>query len=225
MPAKRPSHITARRIILVAILALWYSLLLMHDEGIPGHAYAKAYLNRKLVHRARIDSSGAQAGRGKSVVYVMGGSQESMPFRFKTTALVYKEGRAAQVMILKEESITEYDPALRRNLTKTEWQVKKLVALGVKAGDIEPIEAAEGMFGTLREADAVSAYARKNRLDALLIVSSPYHTERVWQAFSNRMKGGKTELFIYPSEDTIYLKALLAEYVKLQVYKLVILAA
>ncbi len=220
-----PLNANRKRIIVVAILALWYSLLFIHDEDLPGHEYAKAYLNRKLLHPARIDSSGAQAGRGTSAVYVMGGSQESMPFRFKTTALVYKEGRAARVMILKEESVTEYDPVLRRNLTKTEWQVKKLVALGVRVEDIEAIETGEGMFGTLREADAVSAYARKNKLDSLLIVSSPYHTERVWQTFSSRMKGGKTELFIYPSEDTIYLKALLAEYVKLQVYKLVMLTA
>ncbi len=220
------AHNAARtRIVLVAVLALWYALLLIHNEDIPGHASMKAYLNRKLVHPARIDSSGAQTGRGRSAVYVMGGGQESLPFRFKTAALIYKEGLAGRVMILKEESITEYDPALRRNLTKTEWQVNRLVALGVKAEDIEEIKAAEGMFGTLREAQAVSAYAHKRGTGALLIVSSPYHTERVWQTFSSRMKDDKTELFIYPSEDTIYLKALLAEYFKLQVYKLIILAA
>ncbi|MBI5236568.1 MAG: YdcF family protein [Deltaproteobacteria bacterium] len=207
------------------LIALWYALLLIHNEDLPGHASLKAYLHGKLFHSARIGSSGAQKGRGKRVVYVMGGSQEFLPFRFKTAALVYKEGLAGRVMILKEESITEYDPALKRNLTKTEWQVKKLVSLGVKAQDIEAIEAAEGMFGTLSEADAVSVYARKNKLEALLIVSSPYHTERVWQAFSNRMKDGKIGLFIHPSEDTIYLKALIAEYFKLQIYGLVLLAA
>lgn len=222
--AATPKLITARRAVLAAVLLLWYSLLFIHNEDLPGHEYAKAYLNRKLIHSAHINAYQSQTGRGLSAIYVMGGSQDFLIHRFKTAALIYKEGLAGRVMILKEESITEYDPALGRNLTKTEWQVKRLVALGVKAEDIEAIEATRDMFGTLREANAVSAYARKNGLNALFVVSSSYHTERVWQTFSSRMKDGKTELFIYPSEDTIYLKALIVEYVKLQVYRLVLAA-
>jgi len=159
----------------------------------------------------------------KKVIYVLGGSEDSLTYRFIIAARLYKKSAARKILVFSKPGITGYDPLLRRNLTNDEWTIKRLVELGVKREDIEPLFFGSSFFGTLKEARGVSQKVINSGYDVLILVSSPYHTMRVRECFSMYLKDNGTEVFVYQSDDYPHLWGLLLEYLKLAVYKKILL--
>lgn len=154
-----------------------------------------------------------------AVIYVLSGSQRSLEDRFKTAADLHHQGMAFKILILSRSGMTEYSPRIGRNLTNDEWATEKLVSLGVPKEDIELVKIKNGFFGTFSEAEGISNIALNRGYKTLILVSSQYHTMRVWESFSEFAKNKKLDLFIYASIDHSSGYSLLEEYLKLKFYK------
>src|SRR5205807_127776 len=118
-----------------------------------------------------------------TVIYVLSGAQQSLEDRFKTAADLYHQGMASKILILSRTGITAYSPMIDRNLTNDEWTVEKLVSLGVPKEDIELVKIENGFFGTFTEAEGISNLVLNRGYKSLILVSSRYHTRRVWESF------------------------------------------
>ena len=155
----------------------------------------------------------------KALIYVLGGNQDSLINRFRKAASLYHKGFSKKILILSRPGITEFSPVLGRNLTNNEWAIRELERLNVRKEDIEPVSVQKKGFGTLSEAKELSDIVRKKGCNRLILVTSDYHTQRVWHAFSKYMADNSFELYIYGSEDVKNLRGLLVEYIKLFMYE------
>ncbi|OGW51651.1 MAG: hypothetical protein A2Z50_06370 [Nitrospirae bacterium RBG_19FT_COMBO_42_15] len=211
-------------IALTIFITILGTSLFLSIEGFPGHKEFKALLISRLAKAAPLpDNFNNSYTQSKNVIYVLGGGQESLKYRFKTAANLYHQGAAKKIFILSRRGITEYDPLLKRNLTKNEWAIKRLIELGIEKKDIEAVSIEEDFFGTLSEANSIPQIAKERGYSNLILVSSSYHTMRVWVSFSEFTEGKEAALFIYGAEDHARLSGLLFEYFKLIIYKEVLL--
>ncbi len=198
--------------------------LLFGIENSAIHRELKASIAGTLTKTEPVQgNSSAQPKQVDAVVYILGGDQDSLECRFKTATELYNSGLTNKMLTLSRPGITEYDPLLRRNMTNDEWTLKKLSELGIKREDIELVPLENGMFGTLTEAKGISYIAQKKGYRRLILVTSAYHTKRTWLAFSKPSKDNDIILSIYGSNDQTGLPSLLLEYVKLILYKHILL--
>lgn len=206
-------------IFLVIFITILGASLFLNLEGFPGHKKLKALLLNRLVKVVHLpDDFSNLHPQSENIIYVLGGNQNSLKHRFKTAVSLYHQGAAEKILILSRQGITEYDPLLKRNLTNNEWAVNKLIELGVKKEDIEPVQIKEGFFGTLSEAKGIPQIAKERGYNNLILVSSSYHTNRVWASFSKFAENKKLNTFVYGAEDRANLISLLFEYFKLRLY-------
>ena len=154
----------------------------------------------------------------KPLIYVLGGNQDSLAHRFRKAASLYHKGFSKKILILSRPGITEFSPELGRNLTNNEWAIMELEKLNVRKEDVEPVSVKKGIFGTLSEAKDLSDIVRKKGCNRLILVTSDYHTRRVFTTFSKYASNNSFEIFIYGSNDTTGLGDLLSEYFKLLMY-------
>lgn len=154
-----------------------------------------------------------------NIIYVLGGSPQILEGRFYTASDLYKRGVAKKILIHTSPIMMEYDPSIKRNLTFNEWALGKLIGLGIKKEDIELVATETGLFGTYSEARAISSVVLKRGCRTLILVSSKYHTERVWESFSKFNKNRELNLYVYSSEDDPTMHPLILEYLKLMVYR------
>jgi hypothetical protein len=203
------------------VLAIWSFLTI---DSFPGHRQLNSWLVDRLVVIKPLPYDFIYSKPHlKRVIYVLDGTPGDLRWRFKTAASLYQNNVSRRIFILKDPGITEYDPQLGRNLRIDEWAIKKLGEFGVKKEDIEPLFLECGFFGTLREARTVSQEASSRGYDGLVLVSSPYHTKRVYESFSKYLAGKGVNIFVYASEDQTNLIGLVKEYFKLVFYQMVLL--
>jgi uncharacterized SAM-binding protein YcdF (DUF218 family) len=174
---------------------------------------------RPLTHERQLPAS-ASAEHG--VVYVLGGTPDSLERKFETAARLVRERKADRILVLSQAELMAFSPARNRNLTVDEWAVENLAAFGVSADSIELVVVEEGFFGTWSEAQGVSGLAKKQSFQRLILVTSPYHSRRVWESFSRTAAEPDTRLFLYHSDEAASLRLLLPEYIKLFVYRMLL---
>jgi uncharacterized SAM-binding protein YcdF (DUF218 family) len=193
-------------------------------QAFPGQQELKVLLMNNLSKFEPLPVASYQFhSNSGSVIYVLGGDQNSLENRFKTASDLYKNGLANKILILNNEMVTEYSPLLARNLTSNEWAIRILIGLGVRNEDIEPVLIEKGSFGTFSEARSVSHIASNRGYKSLVLVSSEYHTMRAWECFSKSLKNRDVNLYIYGSNDFFDMQILLQEYLKLNVYRIFLL--
>jgi hypothetical protein len=171
---------------------------------------------RPLTQERHLPES-VSADRG--VVYVLGGTPDSLERKFETAARLVRERKAEQILVLSREGLMSFSPARNRNLTANEWAVHKLAALGVSVGKIEFVALEQGSFGTWSEARGLAA---KGGFHHLILVTSRYHSRRVWESFSRTIAEPDTHLFLYHSNEAASLGMLLREYIKLFFYRMLL---
>jgi len=198
-------------------------IFLTHDN-FPGHSKLRFWLDKKLVRTRSISGDFNKAHPlSHKIIYILGGHQHSLISRFKTAAVLYEAYDMPKINILSRPGITEYDLQLKRNLTNDEWAIKRLEEFGITNNNIQPLMVTQGCFGTLAEARGVSQEVVRKGYDVLILVTSSYHTARVFESFSKYLKGTQVTFFVYGSNDSLGLWGLILEYVKLQIYKYILL--
>ena len=157
------------------------------------------------------------------VAYVLGGTQESLSYKWKTVGRLYAEGAVRKILVLHRPGITEYSPVLGRNLTNDEWSIGKLKEEGVAVETVEFVSVPPATFATFAEARVISALARSRRVMRLVLVTSRNHTERVRLSFSWFNADNAFESYIYGSEEKVGIVELLRENMTLRIYRYFVL--
>jgi len=107
--------------------------------------------------------------------------------RTKRAAELYKEGRAAKVIVTNDNNQGGWVSDEQRNISYQELAARWLRRQGVPDNAIEILP--EGVSGTYDESLLLRKYAEGHGLHSLLVVTSAYHSRRaLWslrQAFSN----------------------------------------
>jgi uncharacterized SAM-binding protein YcdF (DUF218 family) len=180
---------------------------------------APRFMLRPLTHERHLPDSVSADG---AVVYVLGGTPDSLEHKFETAARLIRQRKADRIVVLSREGLMAFSPARNRNLTANEWAVDKLAAVGVAADKVQLIVVDEGFFGTWSEAQGVSRLAKERSFHRLVLVTSPYHSRRVWESFSRTLEQANTPLFLYHSTETASLRLLIPEYIKLFFYRMLL---
>ena len=157
------------------------------------------------------------------VLYVLGGTPDSLEAKFKVAANLLRQGKAALLLVSSENTRMRFSADLGRNMTWNEWVLSELKKLGIGSDAVRLVILEEGFFGTWSEAKAVSRLVREEGNGRLILVTAPYHSRRVWESFSHTTRNPEMRLFLYLSDERVYLRNLFVEYVKLQVYRLLFL--
>lgn len=185
-----------------------------------------AFLKSELIQEKRLRGNGNPASDGRnSVIYVLGGSQKSLILRFRTAARLYHSGVGEKILVLSTPGITEYDPSLGRNLKNDEWVIKILHEDKVPSSDVVFIRLPKGILGTLREANQVSGLSIDRGFRRLILVTSAYHTRRASLAFRSFADHQPLEIYVYGAAEEVSLMELIREYLKLEVYRSVLIPA
>jgi uncharacterized SAM-binding protein YcdF (DUF218 family) len=158
------------------------------------------------------------SARGRAI-YVMGGAGNSLRGRFAKAAELYRQGLARRVLVKSDSMLMEYSPSLGRNLRHDEWVRRMLTGLGVKEEDIEAVAVKDALLGTYQEAKALSDVVSRRGYGTLVLVSSDYHTARVWYIFSKLMRQKNVTLYVYPAKENPGGYTLLQEFVKFVCYR------
>ena len=198
--------------------------LLMFNEEVPGHAFLKRELLARLTAVGpQQDVSSGDGSRTDAVLYILGGTQASLAYKFNKAAELYRQGRCCKILLYREAGITEYDAGLNRNLTNDEWAVRSLTARGVPATAVEPAVKGEGYLGTYTEAKKLLVIAKKRGYRRIILVTSSYHSGRTWMTFAKILKAQGVTISISSADEPVELSGLVYEYLKLLLYKTVIL--
>ena len=212
---------SARKVLIAAGIAIVGGALIALYQAPGWKASLKQALVDVLVMQVTAPaaaSAGASDARGQAI-YVMGGDGNSLRVRFSKAAELYKQGLASRVLIKSDNMLMQYSPSLGRNLLHDEWARRMLVGLGVKDEDIEAVVVDGTLLGTYQEAKTLSDVISRRGYEALVLVSSDYHTARVWYIFSKSMRQRNVNLYVYPARENHGGYTLLQEFIKLVCYR------
>jgi uncharacterized SAM-binding protein YcdF (DUF218 family) len=190
-------------------VTIWAGALVVITLGMAcGLTFTKAgadyLLRHQLTYLRHLPESPSSSN---DVVYVLGGTSDSVKARLRTASSLIGSGKAARVLL---------------GTRKHECGRESLGALGLGI-DAECVAFEEGVFGTWSEAKALSRIAREQGYRRLILVTSPYHGRRVWESFSSTVEQPDVRLYLYLSNEPVDRRNLLPEYVKLLVYRAVLL--
>jgi DUF218 domain len=157
------------------------------------------------------------------VAYVLGGTQDSLSYKWRTVGRLYAEGTIRKILILHGPGITEYSPVLGRNLTNDEWATGKLKEEGVDVETLEFVSVPPAVFDTFAEARVISSLVRSRRVKRLVLVTSRHHTERVRLSISYFNVDNAFESYLYGSEERVGIIELLRENLTLRMYRYIVL--
>jgi len=209
---------------MLGVLALFCAFLIFAGKKLTGHEELEALLIKQLAkHDAIADLSTKATITHDTVVYVLGGSQESQHIKYQIVSELCQRGYCGTVLLMSEPEITEYDPVRGRNLTKDEWSLKTLQHLGVERRHIEFLPIKKHLFGTLTEAQGLAELSKERGYTHLLLVTSEYHTKRTLLTFNKMFEHRNTVLTVVASNEPVGLIGMGYEYVKLLVYEYLVL--
>jgi uncharacterized SAM-binding protein YcdF (DUF218 family) len=173
----------------------------------------KEFILKELVH-----SHPLPPGQVADAAYVLGGTQESLESKYLTVAQLYNKGAIERIWLLSRPGITEHDSGIGRNISNDEWSILELEKLGVPADKIEIIKINDGFFGTLREAEHIAKVVRLRKIKTLLLISQPYHSQRVYISFRKFLPEEGSNYYIQsPNENQRFIEMAI-EFFKLKVY-------
>ena len=208
-------------IVTVLLAAGWIFLVV---DVSPGHKELKAYLVARLTEvKPEQALYSAQAVTPDTPIYILGGSQDSLKLRFETVAELCSKKPCGRVLLASQPGITGYDLTLKRNLTNDEWAAKQLSSLGIRNDRVEFVRFEKGRFGTMSEAKGLADLAASRGYKGIVLVTSQCHTKRTWLTFSRIFNGRRIGMSIFAAKDPKELDSLVFEYLKLSIYKNIIL--
>jgi len=156
--------------------------------------------------------------------YVMHGGP-ALDERLRAAADLFHMGRVPRILLYDDPERSSFNFAEGESWTRTQWSLSFLAWLGVPRERVVLIEDRGGSaFGSLHEADLVSAQAARLGIGSLVVVTSPVHTRRSGLSFRRRLPEGVTATTyaatIFESSAEAH-APLWLEYLKLVVYALI----
>lgn len=214
----------AHVIVLAVFIASLGLTLFLRPEFLPvRQKLSDILLSRLIAAKPLQNEQDREKADAQTLLYVLGGSQTSLNYKFKIAAGLYQSGFSPKITTMSVPGISQYDPKLKRNLTNDEWAIRTLNELGVPLEAIELVTMNEGFFGTLTEAKELKNIVSEGKNTTLILVTSNYHTVRTLLTFSKILHEKKLKFAIYGANEPVYLRSLLYEYMKLLLYREIIL--
>jgi len=155
-------------------------------------------------------------------VYIFGGNQDALQPKFDTASRLYAQNSTDTVIILSRKGTTEYNATYGRNLTNDEWSLIHLKRRGVPQEDVETVETDGGFFGTFAEAKRISEFAAEREFEVMGLISSPHHTKRIQECLARCGKSKPYTRYVLSSGYRCSPVELIREYLKLQLYRVVL---
>lgn len=107
--------------------------------------------------------------------------------RAQTAAALYREGKADRIILTNDNRQGGWSGAEQRNPYFYERAQRELELLGVPKSNIEVIP--EPVHSTYDEAQRLIDYSSTHPLNALMVVTSPYHSRRSFRTFQRAFAG------------------------------------
>lgn len=117
-------------------------------------------------------------------IYVLGGSS-ALEERIATAAELYEQGVSKRILLTDDGNRAGWSTSKQTNPRFVDIAAELLVKKGVDTNDVHVIEAV--VNGTYEEAEVVSGFVNREKIDSLLLVTSRYHTSRAYRAFEQRI--------------------------------------
>ena len=211
-------RIFSKRLIFISCSPLLISTLIyMCLTSESGSAFRQDL--KQLILNQIVYTNPLPCGAKADVIYVLGGSPESLELKYKTAAELFHNKVCRKIWILSRPGKTCYSDYLKRNLTNDEWSLLQLNEFGVPGENVEAIQIKEGFFGTFSEARGISVLLKRRRYQDIILISSPYHTYRTRISFQNFSKNQNTSIYVHASDERVWLRHLLVEFIKLKIYQ------
>ncbi len=156
-------------------------------------------------------------------LYVLGGAGGGYKKLINRAADLYRSGLTDRILLYKSEAMWRYDTTLKRNITKNEGEIQRLVDHGVLADHVDLVPINEGFFGTLSEAKDLSDYLAKKGSLSVILVAASGHTRRVSLCFGYYLRKKNIAMYIAHSEGEFSPREIAAEMIKLPVYQAIVL--
>ena len=207
-----------RRIIIlpaIFLLAFLISAIWLNSSRAAGFRFEI----KELILSELVNVKPVPPGGTVDIIYVLGGTQESLKYKYDKTAELYRCGVSKKIWILDRPGTTEYNSKAARNFTNNEWSLFYFEKLGVPKDKIEIIMVSEGFFGTLSEAKHISQFIRQRGYSSILLISQDYHTERAYISFKKFLPPEGYSLYIQNSNEHHRLYETIFEVIKLNAYK------
>jgi len=176
--------------------------------------FVKNNIMSRSVYNKHIPDINENANDVGYIIYILGGSQDTLINTYKYAAELYKHNISKYIFILDRPSNKKYYPIMNKYFTNNEWSVNELEKHGVKKQIIKFVSIPNRIFGTLTEAEEMSKTAAKYGYNNIILVTSEYHTKRAFKSFSYFSKEYNFEVFVYGSKDDIGIKECFIEYMK-----------
>jgi uncharacterized SAM-binding protein YcdF (DUF218 family) len=174
---------------------------------------------KQLILAKLIYDNPPPSGAKVDAIYVFGGSQRSLEFKYKTVADLFHNGTSKRIWILSRPGKTEFSRDLGSNLTNDEWSIQKLKEFGVPEKNVEAIKIEGRFFGTFSEAKDISSLLKSRGYNDIVLISSDYHTKRIKISFDNFLKNQDTSIYVQGSGGRLSLRPIIVEFIKLKVYQ------
>jgi uncharacterized SAM-binding protein YcdF (DUF218 family) len=168
---------TRRRAILVvlALLLAWLCVAWIAARG--------------LIVKAELQQADAIAVLAGSSTYVE---------RTHRAAQLFREGRAGTILLTNDNLRSGWSGEEQRNPFFVELAVRELNRQGVPSGKIQIIPG--GVMSTYDEALHLREYAISHGLRSILVVTSAYHSRRVWWTLRRVFAGSNLMIGVAPAE-------------------------
>jgi uncharacterized SAM-binding protein YcdF (DUF218 family) len=202
------------------LLIFLFILLILTEPLSALRANIESLIRKELIYIDHLPSKTTV-----DAIYLLGGNQKSLKFKFKKAAYLYQNSTCGKIMILSRPGKTEYNNKLGRNLTNDEWSILQLQRCGIPQQNIEPITMKEGFFGTLSEAKCIAKLIKERRYNTLILITSPHHTHRVKISFEKFLENHDVTSYVQASDRKTSLKGLIIEFIKLKVYQYMLVSS
>ena len=132
------------------------------------------------------------------VIYVLGGDYLT---RAPHAAALFNQGLATKIVLPKEEVSQAVQLGLQSHSTKITFDM--LVKLGVDQSAIIILESSSGgVTSTYDEARVLKDYIESESINAVIIVTTAFHSRRSRWIFNKVLKGKSVEILMSPTEHT-----------------------
>jgi uncharacterized SAM-binding protein YcdF (DUF218 family) len=129
------------------------------------------------------------------IIVMMSGSA-TFHERAQHAAQLYKEGRAAKIILTNDNLRSGWSEKEQRNPFYYERAKDELIQLGVPQQNIEVLM--DPILGTYDEACTIKLYCERHNIHSVVVVTSGYHSRRALWTFRKVFSDSNTEVGMDP---------------------------
>ncbi|NLD92276.1 MAG: DUF218 domain-containing protein [Fibrobacter sp.] len=143
-------------------------------------------------------------------LYVLGGSLKSTSRHLSTASLLQSKYDLNRILIYNNNDSSVF--------YKKKMIIKRV---GIPDSVVSFFNVKDGFFGTMTEARVLSNYFMHQNYNSIILVSSHCHSRRVMMSFKHFLNNNSVSISFVGSNDQFYLRELVLEFIKVQIYKLI----